>query len=90
VQAGSGAHALALAEHFTPDLFVLDFAMPGMNGAELASALRARNGQSRIAFLTGFADRVAIEAALGRDVALVYKPASRPQLAQVIADALAA
>jgi signal transduction histidine kinase len=90
VQADSGAQALLLAEQFSPDLFVLDFAMPGMNGAELACALRARNGQSRIAFLTGFADRVAIEAALGPDVALVYKPASRPQLAQVIANALAA
>ena len=90
VQAGSGAQALALVEQFSPDLFVLDFAMSGMNGAELALALRARNSQSRIAFLTGFADRVAIEAAVGSDVALVFKPASRPQLARVIADALSA
>jgi signal transduction histidine kinase/CheY-like chemotaxis protein len=89
VQASGGEQALALVARSRPDLFILDYAMPGMNGAELAGALRAMDGACRIAFLTGFADRVAIEAVLGPEVILVFKPASRLQLARAIADALA-
>jgi signal transduction histidine kinase/CheY-like chemotaxis protein len=84
-----GEQALALTAQGSPDLFILDYAMPGMNGAQLACALRARDGVCRIVFLTGFADRVAIEAAIGTDVVMVHKPASRTQLARAIADALA-
>jgi signal transduction histidine kinase len=89
VQADSAEQALLHIEQGVPDLFLLDYTMPGMNGAQLASALRARDNACRIAFLTGFADRVAIEAVLGRDVVMVYKPASRPQLVRAIADAVA-
>jgi signal transduction histidine kinase len=96
VQATGGVHALEQMGAQTGaqvggaafDLFILDYAMPGMNGAELAAALRARDGACRIVFLTGFADRVAIEATLGPDAALVYKPASRRQLGRAIAEAL--
>jgi len=89
VQASGAEQALARAEEDVPALFVLDYAMPGMNGAQLAGALRARDPACRIAFLTGFADRVEIEAVLGRDVVLVYKPASRLQLAAAMVRALA-
>ena len=89
VQAAGAEQALVWAAQDAPDLFILDYAMPNMNGAQLAAALRADNQACRIAFLTGFADRVAIEAVLGRNVVLVYKPASRSQLAHALADALA-
>jgi signal transduction histidine kinase/ActR/RegA family two-component response regulator len=36
-----GAEALAAVEHFTPDIALLDIGLPGMNGYELAAALRA-------------------------------------------------
>jgi signal transduction histidine kinase len=89
VQAAGAGQALARLEQGAPDLFMLDYAMPGMTGAQLAHALRARDPACRIVFLTGFADRVAIEAVLGRDVVLVHKPASRSQLARALATALA-
>lgn len=38
----SGAEALESIADFAPDLAILDYSMPGMNGAELLQALRAR------------------------------------------------
>jgi CheY-like chemotaxis protein len=42
VHCASGAEALARVDEIAPDLAVLDFSMPGMNGDELLIALRAR------------------------------------------------
>ncbi|MCQ4158903.1 ATP-binding protein [Roseomonas sp. GC11] len=51
--APDGPTALALAAQQRPDLFLLDIAMPGMNGWELAEALRAAgHDQARIAMLS--------------------------------------
>ncbi len=41
LEAEDGPAALALAAEIRPDLFFLDISMPGMNGWELAAALRA-------------------------------------------------
>ncbi len=58
---GSGGAALdVLAREPKIDLMVIDFAMPGMNGAELARHARAERGALPILFLTGFADRTAL------------------------------
>ncbi len=40
IEAEDGPSALALATEIRPDLFLLDISMPGMNGWELAHALR--------------------------------------------------
>ena len=39
---------------------VLDFAMPGMNGAEVAREVRARRPGLPILFVTGYADAEAL------------------------------
>ena len=58
IQAADGAAALALlAElHRTPDLILLDYAMPGMNGLQLARALRERGIAVPLALVTGYAE----------------------------------
>ena len=43
--------ALARLDEARPDLLVADFMMPGMNGAELVKAVRARPGLARIPVL---------------------------------------
>jgi len=43
--ATGGAEGLALAERCTPDLVLLDIQMPGQNGWEIATQLRAKLGQ---------------------------------------------
>ncbi len=41
-EAGDGDEALAALADFSPDLLIVDFAMPNMNGAEVVTAARAR------------------------------------------------
>jgi CheY-like chemotaxis protein len=61
LEAGSGGAALDMLERERNiDLAVMDFAMPGMNGAELARHIRARRPKLPMLFVTGFADRAAI------------------------------
>jgi CheY-like chemotaxis protein len=87
-QAESGAEAIARMDELRPDLFVLDFAMPGMTGAEAATTIRDRRPGSRFVFLTGFADSGAIEAAAGKEAIVLHKPASMRQLALAMIRAL--
>jgi CheY-like chemotaxis protein len=62
IEAGSGGAALDLLESATEyDLLVLDFAMPGMNGAEVAREVRLRRPGLPILFVTGYADTSALE-----------------------------
>ena len=60
-----GEAALAALARRQPDLALLDFAMPGMNGAELARAARAIMPDLPIIFVTGYAESEQLEAALG-------------------------
>ncbi|PWB62545.1 MAG: hybrid sensor histidine kinase/response regulator [Bradyrhizobiaceae bacterium] len=60
-EAGSGGAALDLLEREPGvDLMLIDFAMPGMSGAEVARHVRARRPALPILFITGFADRTAL------------------------------
>jgi CheY-like chemotaxis protein len=57
IEAGSGGAALdALDNNAEVDLVLLDFAMPGMNGGEVARELKARRPDLPILFATGYAD----------------------------------
>ena len=70
-----GAAALELLRSSMPfDVLLLDFAMPEMNGAQLASAGRALRPNLPIVFLTGYADVVLLEQLLGMGVQVVTKP----------------
>ncbi|UXY15382.1 response regulator [Chitiniphilus purpureus] len=57
LEADSGEAALTLLEqHSTVELLLADFAMPGMNGGELARRVRAQWPGFPILFLSGYAD----------------------------------
>jgi CheY-like chemotaxis protein len=82
-----GEAALAVLDPFDPDLLIIDFAMPGMNGAETAQAVRRRNARLPILFLSGFADSAALEAAVG-EAPILRKPFRPIELAAAVRSAL--
>ncbi|MFN3943459.1 MAG: PAS domain-containing protein [Allosphingosinicella sp.] len=88
VTAENGEEALARAEESRPDLVLLDFAMPGMNGAEVARRLRERRPALPILFATGYAESEQLDAAVGRDAPVLRKPFGMDELAAAIAQTL--
>ncbi|VVP69341.1 Sensor histidine kinase RcsC [Pseudomonas fluorescens] len=84
--AESGAQALLLcesAQHF--DLVITDMAMPQMNGAQLAQAIRILKPTLPIVLATGYAERLeGFAAALPR----LPKPFTQINLVEIIASAM--
>ncbi|MEI6487042.1 MAG: PAS domain-containing protein [Sphingomonadales bacterium] len=70
----NGADGLARLDALSPRLLILDYAMPGMTGAEVAAQVRERRPELPIIFCTGYSDTALIEAAAGRDVLVLRKP----------------
>ncbi len=89
VEAERGADALARLGESIPDLVLMDFAMPEMNGAEVASAVREQHPGLPIMFVTGYAESEQLEAALGIDVPVLRKPFTVAQLAAAVEEQLA-
>jgi signal transduction histidine kinase len=90
-EAPSGLQALASLEADPcVDLVLLDFAMPGMNGAEAAIEIRKRWPAVPILFVTGYADTSALRlaGASGAD-GIVLKPFRDGELEQKVGAALA-
>jgi signal transduction histidine kinase len=73
LDAASGEAALALAgEH--PEIAVIDYAMPGMDGAQTAEGLRRLLPRLPIILASGHADTAAVERALGGAATVLRKP----------------
>ena len=81
--AESGTAALAAFERVAPDLMLIDFAMPGMNGAELAKEVRSRRPDQPMLFVTGYAESDQLEGALA-DVPILRKPFGVAELAVIV------
>jgi signal transduction histidine kinase len=71
-EASDSAGALAQVSLATPTVAVLDFLMPGMNGAELAHELRKRLPGQPIVFVSGYAETAALESIAG--AVILMKP----------------
>jgi PAS domain S-box-containing protein len=90
MEAADGPQALATLERRHPDIILLDYAMPGMHGADLASLIRQRHPELPIVFVTGYAQSDQLEAALGADVPVLRKPFTVAQLAAMVSQHLPA
>jgi CheY-like chemotaxis protein len=87
LEAGSGGAALDLFDqHKDIRAVVLDFAMPGMNGGDVARELTGRRRGLPILFATGYADADLL--ASTPDDHIVHKPFDRVELASKLASAL--
>jgi DNA-binding response OmpR family regulator len=67
---------------------LVDFAMPGMNGAELALAARRLHPALPIVFVTGFAETDQLEGALGPGAPVLRKPFGMDELAAMVTASL--
>jgi PAS domain S-box-containing protein len=84
VAAASGPDAVKALGSWRPDLALIDYAMPGMNGAEAAREARRLHPGLPIVFVTGYAESEQLEAALGCDVPVLRKPFTLAQLAAAV------
>jgi len=81
-EAQSGAHALKLLESDSPfDIVVTDYAMPGMNGFELAQRIKKSNPKLPIVLATGYAE-------LPADRLIEFGHLPKPYTSQALAAAL--
>ena len=87
IQAGSGGAALELLEARPEiDVLVADFAMPGMNGAELARRAAEVRPELPVLFVTGYGDLESLAEAGEQRV--VQKPFKPEELGQKLAGLL--
>jgi len=89
VESGSGGSALEMLDAGASDfdLLVVDFAMPGMNGAELAATVAKKWPDLPILFVTGYADLSAISSV--SEDRIVQKPFRGGELQRKIGRLLA-
>jgi signal transduction histidine kinase/ActR/RegA family two-component response regulator len=90
LEADGGNRALDMLQTVRPDLMLLDYAMPGMNGAEVARQARRRWPDLPIVFASGHADSQQVEAALDGEAPFLRKPFSMDALARVVGERLRA
>ena len=90
--AGDAAAALAMVDRGAPfDLLFTDVVMPGgMNGRELADAVRTRRPGVKVLYTSGYTDEFVHEGRLDAGVALLKKPYRKAELSQKIREVLAA
>ena len=79
--AADGEAALRIAEAVKPDLLLLDIAMPGMDGIEVARALAASAVDPAVIFITAF-DNFAVAAFDVAAVDYLMKPVDPERLAR--------
>jgi signal transduction histidine kinase len=81
--AAEGEQAVKLLTTLKPDMVIVDFAMPGMNGAEMARTILQRSASLPILFISGFADSKVLEEAVGA-APLLRKPFRPAELASAV------
>jgi len=88
--ASDGAVGLAFLRKRPPDVLVVDFAMPGLNGAEVARQAREICPGLPVVIASGFSDTDAIERAIGKDARLLQKPFRLDELLEAVGQAASA
>jgi DNA-binding response OmpR family regulator len=81
--ASNGADAVALIARQRPDLLLLDYAMPGMTGLDVAKIVRQTHPRLPILFMSGFADTKMLEVEMPTAL-LLRKPFGNDELHEAI------
>jgi len=86
-EASDGADGLQALAQYRPDLLLVDYLMPGMNGAELIAEARRLYPGMPILLATGYADMAQVEKVIGRQ-AVLAKPFDLETLGAAVATEL--
>jgi len=86
VEAKDGESALRILETLRPCVAVIDFLMPGLNGAQVARVAQSKFPDLPIIFVSGYADTIALDEIVGAIV--MRKPVPPSKLLDVIAMAV--
>ena len=88
-EADGGRAALAIVAEERPHLVILDYLMPGLDGAETAREIARLEPDLPIIFSTGHAALRAMRNAAGEGVPVLEKPFSLAELDDLIKETLA-
>ena len=88
-EAADGPTALEIVREETLTLVILDYLMPGMDGAEVAREIGAIDPELPIVFSTGHAALRTLRAAAGEDVQILEKPFTLDELDAFVRERLA-
>ncbi len=87
--AANTQEALAICESYVPDIVVSDISMPGENGIVLCRKLRKFFPEIEIIFVTGYADKEYLKAAIDlHAVRYVEKPINRKDISEAVQEAV--
>ena len=87
---GDGLSLLHAARETTPDVLVIDVAMPGMDGLQVAELLAGEGSACRFVFITVHTERALVERALRlAPSAYVLKPEAGDDLVAAVRSVLA-
>jgi CheY-like chemotaxis protein len=89
-EAESGRAALALIDAKKPALVILDYMMPGLDGAETAREIAALDAEIAIVFSTGHAALRALRNAAGEGAPILEKPFTLDELDGLIRETMSA
>jgi signal transduction histidine kinase len=87
-EAVDGAAGIELVNGIRPDLLVVDFAMPGMTGADVVVQVREAQPDLPVVLVTGFADTAKLNAVADSSVAVLWKPFEAQELLRKVAGLL--
>ena len=79
-EAENGLQAIERAQQRKPDLIVLDLAMPGMNGLDVARVINGMLPEVPIILFTLYSDSLVLEQARSAGIATVISKGERPRL----------
>jgi CheY-like chemotaxis protein len=88
-EAADGPAAIAAVRESAVSLVILDYVMPGMDGAEVARQIGAIDEDLPIIFSTGHAALRALRASAGDDVKVLEKPFTLEELDTLLRERLA-
>ena len=89
-EAGDGIDALVMVDHLNPDVVVLDYMMPGMNGVDIMWWVHKQRPETHVILLSMHNDDAYVAAAIKNGVsAYILKEDVVKHLAQAVAAAAA-